>query len=537
MSDSAKQPGLVCPHCGWPVAVNDRFCEECTKPLPDAAKPAAAPSDPPLPRPSAAAAPSAAVLPPMSTPASSWPEIPPSSAPVPPVSSHPQVDAPPTFWRKWQQRLEDVENIISGKHQDTPPARGQVSAPSSSASTAPVHDELLLEVDTARAFLEDLHITLRARLYLPKGGSNQLEIQAGWGGDGPESTGRLHFKRRLHGLEGGRWREIAIDWRIPVGSAGQRVMRWEIIFDGRRYEGVSEHTVCPVDADASDLRNVVLNIQQGHAGDINIGKFLEGARGMSPRELIDYVAKCPPQWKRVDLWKIGCFGPPSGLPPAPAEARATPLTLRLGQRCLHLLAAETAKLGRNRDNDIVLRCYDSAGVTVRQTSLQISGYHATLSRDYSGAVSFHDHSANGTLQNGVFLNQAKASLQPDQDYRLGVGADVAAQKAVLELTAQIFRCCVPLPDHRFCPQGLCSRREACGLLLRRMDDVNEDYALVWCHLELSSCRPGWPNLSVWRFPEGLAWRMEEKSGWLYPGASIALPGGTCHVEAFKQIGL
>jgi len=105
------------------------------------------------------------------------------------------------------------------------------------------------------------------------------------------------------------------------------------------------------------------------------------------------------------------------------------------------------------------------------------------------------------------------------------------------LTAQIFRCCVPLPDHRFCPQGLCSRREACGLLLRRMDDVNEDYALVWCHLELSSCRPGWPNLSVWRFPEGLAWRMEEKSGWLYPGASIALPGGTCHVEAFKQIGL
>ena len=70
-----------------------------------------------------------------------------------------------------------------------------------------------------------------------------------------------------------------------------------------------------VDADASDLRNVVLNIQQGHAGDINIGKFLEGTRGMSPRELIDYVAKCPPQWKRVDLWKIGCFGPPSGLPP------------------------------------------------------------------------------------------------------------------------------------------------------------------------------------------------------------------------------
>ncbi|HOG49648.1 MAG TPA: FHA domain-containing protein, partial [Lentisphaeria bacterium] len=274
-----------------------------------------------------------------------------------------------------------------------------------------------------------------------------------------------------------------------------------------------------------------------HAGDINIGQFLEGIRGMSSRELIDYVAKCPPQWQRVDLWKIGSFGPPRGLPPAPAEARTARLTLRFGQRRLHLLSAETAKLGRNRDNDIVLRCFDAAGAPLRQPSLQISGCHATISREHSGAVSFRDRSANGTMQNGIFLNQAEVGMQPDHDYRLGVGADVEARKAVLELTARVFRCCVPLPDHRFCPPGFCSRREACGLLLQRMDEVSEDYALVWCHLELSSCRPGWPSLSVWRFPEGFAWRMEEKSGWLYPDACIALPGGACHVEAFTQIGL
>ena len=463
------------------------------------------------------------------------PGLAPDGVPASPVRSQPLVEATPTIWRKLQKRLEEVESIIGGKRQEEAPAQGHVSVPSSSG--AAVQDELLFEVDTARVFLEDLHVTLRARLYLPKGSSNQLEIQAGWDGDGPEAAGRLHFRRRLQGLEGGRWRELAIDWRIPVGSAGQRVMHWEIIFDGRRYEGASEHTVYPVDADASDLRSVVLNIQQGHAGDINIGQFLEGARGMSPRDLIDYVAKCPPQWQSVDLWKIGCFGPPCGLPTVPAEARAARLTLRFGQRRLHLLSAETVKIGRNRDNDIVLRCFDASGAPLRQSSLQISGSHATIERDDGGAVSFRDHSANGTLQDGIFLHQAVAGLQPGHDYRLGVGADADARKAVLELSARVFRCCVPLPDHRFCPSGFCRRREASSLLLQRLDGVGEDYALVWCHLELSSCRPGWPDLSIWRFPEAFAWRMEEKSGWLYPGAGLSLPGGACQVEAFSQAGL
>jgi hypothetical protein len=207
----------------------------------------------------------------------------------------------------------------------------------------------------------------------------------------------------------------------------------------------------------------------------------------------------------------------------------------LGARRLHLLSGETVHLGRNRENEAVLRCLDTEGNLLRGRSLQISGSHATIRRNGGTAVCA-DHSSNGSLLDGESLHQAETPLTAGEEHRLGLGlcdGDVA-----LSLCLHPFGCAVQVPVAGFCPAGFCDRRQASGVFLGRRDEVPEDYALVWCHVGLASCRPGWPDLSIWRIDGAFAWRSERGTGWLVPDLPLPLPdGGACPVEAFNQFGL
>lgn len=383
-------------------------------------------------------------------------------------------------------------------------------------------------------------MNLRARLRLPASGPRQAKLCVRGCGFAGDNLG-LDYCQILTEQHVSLPLDITVPWR-PADSAppGENLVTWELLYNGDRYEGTSKHDIMPDPACDQRLPGQVnFAINQGHAGDVKIGGGLfDDIRGDSTQERIRRNSQKPPAWQAVRLYRTTCFGPPMELLPPPAAAQCDKLSLCFNAHRLHLLAKDTISLGRNRDNDIMTRCYDSAINLDSSASRKISGEaHLIVSRDKHGAVAITDKgSMNGTTVDGTRLATATPhALQNGTKQQLGI-AMLGNKSSALSLALSTTACDLPFIDSAYCAERFCKGVPCPGLFMERQDCVPENYAIVWCHLNLAACQQGWPDLTIWRIHDAFAWRTPDGgAGWLSPGSELPLPGGgQCKITTFCQ---
>ena len=529
-SDSER----LCPHCGWPVDEGAKFCGECARELP-ANDPAPTAGTPPVPSSIDQGETRC------ETPADTGEAVPAPVAPLPaeprplreqasPPGGEASAQPGPASIRDREQKV--IEGIDDRIERALPKSPQSAPAPPPSAVDLGDSRGVLLEVDAGRVLLENADIPLRARVTALTDGVRRVDLRAecSWGEGKP-----FRFSKRLRGLGRGRSRELSLPCRVPPGVRGIKTVRWEIAYDGSCFEGETEHMVYPADPSASKVAGQInFTVQQGHAGDVHVGNLLGENREMSHRELIERICQAAPDWRGLELWTVESLGPPE-LPEPPVAARLAKLTLRTGNRRLHLLSGDTVRLGRSRDNDLVVRAFAASGQLQRDLSLRVSGSHLTIRRT-GGSVCCEDHSANGSRLDEHPMHQSRGMVETGSAHRLELGALDGPVAATADL--RLVRCGLQTPARGICPDGPCERDASSALFFARCDGVPEDSAIVWCHLALRSCRPDLPDLRVWRLAGAFAWRSETGSGWLVPGTKISLPGCSgCSVEPFNQFGL
>lgn len=105
------------------------------------------------------------------------------------------------------------------------------------------------------------------------------------------------------------------------------------------------------------------------------------------------------------------------------ELNAAALVFPQGQRTL-LLAKSSVELGRNRNNDVVLRLWPRPTDDYREVSRRISGKHLRLLLTPDGLLVEDDHSSCGTYLSGETLRGPYLIAPPDRHARVFAVAGV-----------------------------------------------------------------------------------------------------------------
>lgn len=385
-------------------------------------------------------------------------------------------------------------------------------------------DDLELHYDAARIFMEGMTLPFAFRLVPQCSGISDLSLEI------HTQHGLNARKRLLRVLRSGVERAVAVDVPIKKGCIG--IMTFDFILRYRA-EGISRmfmvsrtHEVHPERNARKVFENFRIEINQGHAGDIN--QNFQGLENLLRNEDWGKVfsqLQIEPRWEKLALEECeDCGGDCTDhLPPPPDSARVDRLTLTLCGWKIHLLSGDRLQLGRSRECDLVTRVFDASGTMPREDNLRISKRHCGLvARDGAILVVNGDLNANPGGK-AVYLNGRPVEEQePLTDEFLLTFANPEPTQGVFGFKGRK----INLPD------------STAGVALMRTDSVKEIFVVVYERVRLGLADPRWGDLCVCR-KDG-AFGIRDGDGgcrWLTLGSREFADSKLIEIKPFGQWGL
>lgn len=140
--------------------------------------------------------------------------------------------------------------------------------------------------------------------------------------------------------------DLLLDVAVPKGCCG--TMGFEVCLayeiDGRSVEmrGICRHEICP----AAGAGNIAIDIQQGHAGDIQVSGLKELAAMSDTRTLLRELNAIEPRWEPLPMRVVSERAAANGHAALELETPGGPL---------RLFSGTSLAFGRSRENDLVTR--------------------------------------------------------------------------------------------------------------------------------------------------------------------------------------
>jgi|GEM_PF-6642967 len=385
--------------------------------------------------------------------------------------------------------------------------------------------DLDIYYDASRFFVEGMVMPFTFRI-TPRGdGVSALALEIN------TQSGVNERKQLQQVLRGGLERTVAVDVRIHDGSG---MMTFDVAVsyrkDGapRRFMVSRTHEVHPRHEARKLFENFRIEINQGHAGDIN--QNFQGLEKLMQKEDWGQVfseLKIPARWEPLALEECqDCGGECiDRLPTPPEAARQTRLTLTAAGFRIHLLSGDRIQMGRDRACDLVTRLIDLSGCMPKEANLTISRRHAGLVHA-NGQVCVVRGDLTGLSESSgskLYLNGLPVDNQePLPDEFVLTLAHPQSGTGVFGLKGRK----VNTPDG------------PAGVILLRTDAVREIFVVIYSRVKLGFADARFGDLCVCRQKNGFA--LSGSPGicaWLQPGASHNTSIGSVKVQAFSQEGL
>jgi len=333
------------------------------------------------------------------------------------------------------------------------------------------------------------------------------------------------------------------------------------------FETSTRHKVYPQQSKARDVMDTIIvninnEINTGHAADISLRNGLDELQSLRNRTgeqetlqgIINQIFDFPAALCSLPIYPSNWLPPEAGgtRPDAgdipPEGAQIDRVTLRAGDRLVHLFTDESITLGRSRENNLVTRNFLGAGVAMRDLNRGISRYHCRIELHgdrcfivdggFDPETGTARASGQGTYLNGVRLQPCgSAEATAGTPALLTLAGSDPERSGVLALSVRTIPCsrtleseCAMASD---CEPGVVS-----GVYLERVrQDAPESYALLARCADLGDLMPALRGLVVWRRGGGIMYSTGKTRGWLIPGEPIAVHGRLTAVEPYRQWGL
>jgi len=534
---------IVCQSCGGKTEAG-MFCEKC-----GAALAVPTPAAAPLTSPDTAVSPSAAPV----SGVDAWSAAD-TAAPAERVIIH-APDLRPT------RIIQLGGEPASAPSAASTPVQTTASFPAVQPIYAAVDDDdcpwLRVEVDTLTFCVAGTPGLLRLRLTALTPGIQDLHVGLSLRGPVGSAVRDVVWPRPRQGLS--REMSLTIPPLRPGAYPAEIDVRMQRDGESCRFEATIEAYVYPADCPASRIAesivvNITNDIKVGHASDVRLsqdaaeamGRFVSNGRTHGVGELLNLLKTDQRAFRREKLYEGDCL-PGSGGKDVPDAARTDQVTLRAGDRLIHLLAGRQITLGKNRGNRIITRLFESDGSATAERNGRISKFHCLM--EYrEGTCWIHDGAPgeDGKLRPstcGVFWqgHQVRGNESFDAErFPSSASLWLAGEGDAWSFGFTVQGCFF---DAARC--ALCGGREghACrhgrmpAVVLRRCDEVPEIFVLLWSCFDLGQVVPGLRGVTLCHDHGAFAWRSEIGSGWLVPGGTLAAGGAAVPVQAFAQYGL
>lgn len=300
--------------------------------------------------------------------------------------------------------------------------------------------------------------------------------------------------------------------------------------------------------------NITNDIKTGHASDVRLSqdaadvfkKFANNVQGSSLTDLLNLMRLPQRAYHREELYEAGSQACHVQLPPPPVEAMMKRITLRVRGQMVHLIADRLVTLGKNRENTIVTRVFDSSGNASAQKCERISKFHCTIQQEASDFV-IYDGAMDDTRKmkpsswgvvwqgrpvKGHVSTPLESLSQPSVLGFVGTGREYDFSLSVCGQfmnSAKCLSCEKPAT-----PQ--CLKGRVPSILVRRNDDIPESYILLWSCLDLGHVLPACKDVIICHEQGGFSWKSGMSSGWLVPGNSLSVMP-SIEIRTFSQYGL
>jgi len=336
------------------------------------------------------------------------------------------------------------------------------------------------------------------------------------------------------------------------------------------FETSTRHKVYPQQSNAREVMDTIIvninnEINTGHAADISLRNDLDKLQSLRDRtseqatlqNLVNQFFDIPEALCSLPIYPANWLPPEAGGRTdgkdggdgePPENARLDRVTLRDGERLVHLLADERLSLGRSRDNDLVTRNFIRAGIAPREINRRISRYHCRLELHgdrcfvvdggFDPEAGTARASASGTYLDGVQLVAAGSVETPaGSTSLLTLAGRDPEQQGVMALRVRTIPCsrtrdaqCAMSSD---CEEGMVS-----GVYLERArEDAPESYVLLARCADLGDLIPALRGMVVWRRDGGIMYSTGRTRGWLATGDELTVNGRRIAVEPYRQWGL
>ncbi|MCD4654584.1 hypothetical protein K8T06_11725 [bacterium] len=218
----------------------------------------------------------------------------------------------------------------------------------------------------------------------------------------------------------------------------------------------------------------------------------------------------------------------------------TSVTLDLDRFRVHLTCEKEIGLGRNKENRIVTRLYNSKGQSTHELNHKISRFHARIC-DAGDSFSVFDGVADSEGERpsamGCYLDSKKIKFgQPtkiDRDLvsQLILAGNDSQNPGLFGLDMESWFCDQRMSEQ--CSLG-CSSIKSAALILKRRDSIPEIFILVRNCIALGAIHESLRGLLIWTDKQGLFFKTTSKKGVLRPGLRIKVCRGIAKVTEWQQ---
>jgi len=322
----------------------------------------------------------------------------------------------------------------------------------------------------------------------------------------------------------------------------------------KRFEGeILWDCYPPNEPSANIIENLVVklgDISGRGAADMNTNvRVLENFGVQNPESTATQLRglKLEPVWTVLDLVPAHMPLPP---PPPPPDALTERLTLRLGDRRVHLLCAEEVALGKNWRNDIATHVFNAAGSVDEERTARISRFHARIRKRPEGCCLVdgghnpesgrEQGSAHGTYVDGRNVGSlGNGRLRVGDRVTIGLGRRSDHGPPCLEFDVEVLPC--DRLRRAVCGMPLAGCRESspAGVVLKRNDGFKdrEVFLVVWKCCSLSLVDPAFGDITVWRLDGAFAVTCGTEGFWLTEGTHFSTNDREIAVTGLEQVGL
>jgi len=311
-----------------------------------------------------------------------------------------------------------TEMGISNVEQRTP----NVEAEELSYSSTPCGEKPAIEFNASRVLLEGSVLPLEFRIHSEKKLSKvMLSVR---------SANGIHAERKVKLFSSGR--DIALDVAVPKGCSG--TLGFDVSLKARlegkvlEFHGACRHEICPAAGDGG----IHIDIQQGHAGDIQVSGLKELAARSDKRTLLRELNAIEPRWETLPTEVVSQVAAANGHESITVEAENGPIQLLNGS-CLIF--------GRNRDNDIVTRLVNLSSAVLDPANSNnpnrfISGHHGWLHKTEEGVFVVDGDMVSGKPSGGGTFLDGKRMVReqlPTHSVTLSLSGEDASLPTIYSL--------------------------------------------------------------------------------------------------------